>query len=84
LDSLTHLSRGLFSLLGVDQDVLLEVARGASDDWSGALQFSSDNHGCIVDVWCLVLDYQVRDRLSPRFTCKVGHVVGTAACRADG
>ena len=84
LDSLTPLSRGLFSLLGVDEDVLLEVARGTSDNWSGAIQFSSDNHSCIVDVWCLMLDYQVQYWLSPSFTCRKSHVVRTAACRAVG
>jgi hypothetical protein len=60
LDSLTPLSRGLFGLLGVDQGVLLEVARGASDEWSGQVQCKPENHGCIVSAWCLTPDYQVR------------------------
>lgn len=41
LDSLTPLSRSLFSLLGVEQGVLLQAAVGAKAKWSGSFKPAS-------------------------------------------
>jgi hypothetical protein len=61
LDCLTPLSRGLFSLLGVDQGVLLQAAaaagRGTGMDINGNYQPS--DLAAIMSVYCDVLAFQV-------------------------
>jgi hypothetical protein len=58
LDSLTPLSRGLFSLLGVDQGVLLQAAgRCTGMDINGKYQPS--DLAAIMTVYCDVLAFQV-------------------------
>jgi hypothetical protein len=59
LDSLTPLSSSLLGLLGVEQRVLLHVARAATQTDEQRLDFSLDFVALLVKIWCDLLQTQV-------------------------
>jgi hypothetical protein len=78
LDSLSPLACGLFDLLGVDQQVLLQAAAGAGGRHSTSATVCStgteakqENYS-LMDAYCGVLEYQVSwKRLQVHSLCSV-------------